>query len=261
MSKIKLIFITITLLFFTSILATELRIITTEEPPTNYLNEYNQISGITTDIINEIKKELKLNTKTEIMTWARAYSIGQTNPNVILYTAAKTKAREDLGFIFLGPITTRKHVLYSLKSNYLKNPSIETIKKQNLIIGAMREDWRAKYFKDLNLKVYEVSNHSQNLEKLLLKRIDLWASSDLEAPFIVNLENKDINTLDEYYVYKTAQSHILFSKDTSEHIIYQWKKAYRKLQTNGFLDAIAQKWSNILNINLQYSKELGFYKN
>ena len=262
MKSFKYIFFTILLVLHSFSYADKLRIITTQEAPTNYLNKQNQIVGITTDIVNQIKKELNITSKTQIMTWARAYAIGQQSKNVILFTAAKTKQRKKDGFEFLGPVTTRNQVLYSHKSSKLKNGSINKIKSQNLIIGAMRNDWRANYFKKRALIVSEVSNHSQNLNKLQLNRIDLWATSDLEAPFIAKQKNIDFKDFKEYLIFKEdAHSYILFSKGTSKQTIKQWRKTYYKLQKTDFFEKLAKKWSNILNINLQYSNEKGFYKN
>ena len=249
-------------LFFTySSSANSFRILTNEEPPTNYLDENKIITGITVDIVKKLQEELNLENKIELMTWARAYNIAQNNANIALFTAGKTSHRIQEGFYFIGPVITKKHILYS-KSN--KNISINSsldIKSKDLKIAAMRGDWRAKYFKDKGFEVYETANHEQNIKKLMLERVDLWTSSNIEAAFIAKKAGIKVSSLKASYEFKEIPSYIMLSKDTSKEDVRRWQKAFLDLQKTDFFEKIAIKWSLILDIDLQYSKYKGFYKN
>lgn len=238
--------------------SSELRIITNEEPPTNYLNK-NEIDGISVDVVEELIKEQKLNTKIELMTWARAYEIGKQNENIGLFTAGRTFQRIQEGFSFLGPIITKQAVLYKNRNNHIEINTLLDIKKHNLKIGAMRGDWRADYFKDKGFDVYEVSNHEQNLQKLLLKRIDLWAISKIEAQFITQKANIDLSKIDIAYKFQDISSFLMFSKGTSKQTIRDWENAYRNLQKTDFFEKTAKKWSILLKIDLEYDRYKGFY--
>ena len=261
MGIFKTIFFTIFLLSFTFLWANEIRIITTEEPPTNYLNKNNQLVGITVDVVKKLQEELNLKNKIELITWARAFTIGKENPNVLLFTAGKTSHRVQLGFKFIGPIATKKHILYSKTNRNISIDSILDIKTQNLKIGAMRNDWRSRYFKDRGFEIFETSNHEQHIKKLMLGRIDLWASSNLESAFIAKKANIDMSELSKAYEFVELKSYIMFSKNTSKQNIKKWEKAFENLQETDFFEKTAKKWSKTLGIDLQYSKEKGFYKN
>jgi len=250
-------FILIFLLSFSTLFSQELRIITNEEPPTNY-KENTEIVGITVDVVKELIKVQNLDTKIEFMTWARAYNIGKTNKNIALFTAGKTYQRIEEGFKFLGPIITKNAVLYKRANNDIEINSLLDISKNKLKIGAMRGDWRADFFRKKGFDVQEVSNHEQNIRKLNMGRFDLWAISEIEAQFIAQKADIKMSQIKVAYAFKEISSFIMFSKGTSKQTIRAWEKAYKDLQKTDFFHKTARKWSRILNINLVYDRNKGF---
>lgn len=258
----KTIFFYLFFLLFSPILlnAESFRILTNEEPPTNYLDTHNNPIGITVDIVKELKHRLNIKANIEIMTWARAYTIAQKEKNIIIFTAGKTKKRIKEGFHFIGPVITRKHTLFANTNKDINISNLLDIKFQDLTVGAMREDWRSRYFIDRGIKTKEVSNHSQNLQKLLVNRIDLWATSDIEAPIIAKKANIKVNTFKKALVFKEASSYIMISKSTPLKEVHRIKDEFKKLQETNFFINNAKKWNIILNLNLNYSKEKGYFQ-
>jgi ABC-type amino acid transport substrate-binding protein len=237
---------------------TQVRIVTTEEPPTNYTDQ-NKFVGTTVDIVEEIKNYLNLKVSIEVKPWARSYKIAKEEPNVIIFTAGRTKERIDHGFHFIGPVITRKHALWNKKGNAFSIKNIYDIKTMNLNIGSMRGDWRTKFFKNQGIKVQEVANHELNLKKLLKGRFHLWVSSDIEAPPILNKLGYDMEDIEMAYVFKEAASFIMISKDTSKGIVEKWQKAYTAIQKTDFFEKASKKWTNILGFELGFAKEKGFF--
>lgn len=250
----------LSLLFTYTLNATDFRILTNEEPPTNYLDNNNIITGISVDVVKKIQEKLNLKSKIELMTWARAYNITANKPNIALFTAGKTSYRIQQGFYFIGPVITKKHILYTKASRNIHINSSLDIKSQELKIGAIRGDWRARYFKDKGFEVYETASHEQNIKKLMLERIDLWTSSNIESAFIAKKANIKVSNLKGIYEFKEIPSYIMLSKDTPKEEVRKWEKAFTDLQKTDFFEKTARKWSLILDIDLQYSKYKGFYK-
>jgi len=236
----------------------QIRIVTTEEPPTNYTFQ-GKFTGTTVDIIEEIKRYLNIKVKIEVKPWARSYTIAKRKPNIVIFTAGRSQERIDHGFYFIGPVITRKHILWSKTGSSFGINSLQDIKAKNLYIGAMRGDWRAKYFKDQRIKVQEVANHEQNLVKLLKGRFHLWVSSDIEAPPILNKLGYNRNEIEIAYVFKEASSYIMLSRDTPKNIVEKWQKTYAEIQKTDFFEKASKKWSKILGFELGYTKETGFY--
>jgi len=257
---IKKYFIILVYLIFSSLSnASELRILTNVEPPTNYYSKEGIFTGITTDVVLEIKKQLNLNTNIEVVPWARAYKIAKRESNIVIFTAGKTQDRIDLGFHFIGPIITREHILWSKRGNHFNIKNLEDIKNKKLKIGAMRGDWRSKFFKDRGFDVQDVARHEQNIKKLIYGRFDLWATSDIEAPSIAYNAGFTSDMIEKAYVFRKSGSYIMLSKNSSKQTIKEWRDAYKKIQETDFFDKMAKKWSHILNFEFRYTTEKGLF--
>jgi ABC-type amino acid transport substrate-binding protein len=259
MRKLKKIILVI-ISFLTPVLAFggNIRILTTEEAPTNYTYA-GELTGTSVDIVKEIKRVINEDAEIEVYPWARSYRIAKNEPNIAIFTAGKTQERVDLGFKFVGPIFTRQHILYKKKGNPIAVKNIQDIKNQDLVVGCMRDDWRSSYFEGEGVEVDEVSTQVQNLRKLLVSRLDLWALSDVEAPSVVASEGYTMDVIEPVYVYRVASSYIMLSKGTSQDIVDEWQKALRRIETTGFFDKLTEKWSDILEMELDHSKEKGVF--
>jgi polar amino acid transport system substrate-binding protein len=245
------------LMFFPNASA-QVKVVSSEEPPTNY-TYHGQFTGITTDIVKAILKRLNLQINIEVKPAARSLINAKNEPNVIIFTLGKTPQRIAHGFHFIGPVITRKHSLWGISSRSFNITSIEDIKKNNLTIGTVRGDWRANFFRDQGIKTQEVKLNSQNLKKLLASRVDLWVSSGLETPAITKALGVNLSQIKMVYVFKESPSYIVLSKNTEQTTINAWRKAYSALQETDFFINNAKKWSNILAVELSYNKDNGFY--
>ncbi|MBF0203560.1 MAG: transporter substrate-binding domain-containing protein [Desulfamplus sp.] len=239
--------------------AGKVRILTTEEAPTNYTRA-GEFSGTTTDIVNEIKKKIGEDAPIEVMPWARAYNfIALKTPNVVIFTGGKTQERVGLGFNFIGPVITRKHTLYKTSDNPITINSLDDIKSAKIKVGVMRGDWRAGFFKDNGIEIDESNSHVMNVNKLLGNRFPLIALSDLEIVPVMNEIAQPLDKVKQAFVFKEASSYILLSKGTDKEIIEQWENAFKEIQTTDFFDKASVKWSNILMMDMGYQADKGFY--
>ncbi len=234
----------------------DVRVITADEPPTNY-KENDEVVGTTVDIVRALIKELNSDSNIEFMPWSRAIKLVSENPNIAVFTAGKTKQRIDHGYYFIGPVMTRKHVLWKRADRYLSVSSIEDIKNKNYRVGALRGDWRGKLFEKNNVE--DVRKPEQNLEKLLRGRIDLWVTSDIEAPSVAKSISVDIKDIAVAYVIKEAPSYIMLSKDTPSNTVRAWEAALIELQKTDFFEKVADKWKEKLGLDLSYADDKGFY--
>lgn len=236
--------------------STRLRIVTSEEPPTNYtLN--GKLTGITTDIVKAILAKLGQDMPIEVYPWARAYNIALSEPNVAIFTAGITRERVDHGFFLVGPVTTRRHSLYKKAGRDLTVRSLEDVKRQHLSVGAMRGDWRAEYLKDRGVAVDMAVEHQQNLKKLLAGRIDLFVLSDLELPETLGMAGVDHPAVELALVFDERPAYIMLSKGTPESVAAEWGEAFRSLQNSDFFQNLARNWSGILGMPVSYDPARG----
>ncbi len=242
----------------TTIAWAEQRILTAEEPPANYLVD-GKVSGTSVDIVKGILRVLKQNTKIEFLPWARAYQIAKTNPNIVIFTAGRSKDRIDHGFHFIGPVISRNHVLWKRKGSAITIRDLEDVISGNWTIAGVNQDWRTKLFESRGAHIVRIASHRQGIKMLLKGRVDLWISSDFEAPSVAKEANIEMGDMEIAYIIKTAPSFIMVSKDSSTEFVKSWRGAFAELQKTRFFKNTAQKWSGILDFDLGYQADKGFY--
>ncbi len=226
-------------------LAQDMKILTTEEPPMNYMDQ-GIVTGFSTEIVKEIMKRTETKGTVDLMPWARAYDTGLKESNVVLFTMARTTKRENL-FYWVGPIVGKRWVLFAKNSGSNPLSSLEDAKPH--ITGVMLNDARAVYLKEQGFQhVQEVSDHVQALKMLMRDRVDYWASSDFEGPIIVKQTAFEFNDIKVVFPLKRIESYIGISKATSPELAQQWQRTFAQLKADGTIARIAAKWAESLNI-------------
>ncbi len=149
-------------------------------------------------------KDFKKNYKIKIYPWARALWLTKENLNYVLFTAAKTQARIDLGFQFLGPVITRTHILYKRASDNSNIKNLKDIRNMGLKVGGLRADWRVNYLRKHAIIAEKVNKHQQNIHKLLAGRIDLIIGSDIKTPFLTKEIRVNFDQLKPAFIIKKS---------------------------------------------------------
>jgi len=222
--------------------AEEMKIVTLVEPPANFLDENNQPTGITVDFVREIQKRVGNNDPIKIKPWKRAYNMALRQPNVVIFTASRTKAREDL-FHWISLSTVRRWTFFAKKGSGYDFDNLNQLKSVSGI-GVMRGNIRESFLRDRGFNNIQLTNeHLQNLKKLLVGRIDLMFNSDLGMASICKDEGLDFNAVIEpVFDAKVSRSWIMISKKTSPEIVAKWRKAAEEIKADGTFKRLSQKW-------------------
>jgi len=239
--------------------ASDLRIITVEEPPTNYIGETG-LTGTSVDIVREMLDRLDVEIDIEMVPPARALQIASTQPGVVLFTAGKTEKRIEQGFTFIGPVITRRHALYAKSGTDIKVERLEDVSAQGLVVSGIRGDWRVTHLEERGVPVEITAEHVQNFKKTLLGRSDLFISSDVEVASNAEAAAAAVSDFEQVHVFREAPSYILFSKGTDPVVISAWQAAYASLVNDrAFVDSLTQKWSLQLRMPLHFSWDRGLH--
>lgn len=226
-----------------------LRILTTEEPPMNFTDK-GAVTGLITDIVKDLARRTQTASAIRSLPWARAYHYGLKEPNVVLFTAARTEAREKL-FHWVGPVISKRWVLYKKKGAsipVLKTP--EDIRRAGSVV-VMHGDAREQLLSDWGVtRLARVTEHLQGLRMLLAGRVALFASSDIEGPLLVEQAKTTMDQLEQAYVLKEIRSYIMISKKTPMPIVKAWQEAFEEAEKDRTLIRIAAHWSKKLNMPL-----------
>lgn len=237
----------------------DLRLLTSEEPPTNYTLD-GQVTGLTTDIVREMERRLAISLPIEVRPWARSYQEALSKPNIAIFTIRNTPEREKLGFEFVGPVTTRQTIVFKRVDTGRRINSIADIKTQGLTVGVMRGDWRAAYLKDQGVEVEENSTHDLTIKQLMGNRFPLFVLSDLELGMVMSTAGVPIDRVSPAVVVMETKGYIAFSKGTSPETVTRWKLVFAEIQKDPiFTRDLAAKWSSTMQLPISFSVDKGFF--
>lgn len=217
----------------------DFRIVTEDYPPYNYLLD-GKLIGEGTEVVNEIQKELGISSvEHEVLDWNIAYRLGLKKPLTLLYSISRTKKREEL-FNWIGPIAKGIPYFYKLESS--KNINKNTIK--NFEVCSIKDDYKANYLVEHGYKVVYVKKFGLCFEMLKRKRVSLILSS----PNSFNYELKTKSIKRNFYkrlfpVPDLSKGiYLALSKKTPNEIVSLFQNAFSKIQKNGKLKIIKEKY-------------------
>jgi polar amino acid transport system substrate-binding protein len=219
--------------------AEDLTIYTEDAPPLNYLKD-GKLTGVSVAIVKELQRRVGHTGQIEVATWAKGYAQALHEPNVALFSTARTNERESL-FTWIGKLACKRWVFYKRKGSNIQITSLNDAKKVG-IIGTYLNDAKEQFLKSEGFtNISAAPNNTSNMKKLLNARIDLWITSDTEWLYLAKREHFDPTDLEIAYVIKTVDLYLIFSNKTSDEIISKWQQAYQAMVADQTLNAIIAK--------------------
>ena len=227
--------------------ATEtVRIVTEEYPPYNYTDN-GKITGLGTDVVQAVLRELQIEGQFQSLPWARAYETAQSSDSVLIYSMNRSKEREKL-FKWVGQITPTDFYLFSLKSRNLQINDLAEVK--NLQIGTVNQDVGEQYLLQHGFTVgrnLQSSNRYElNYEKLKRGRIDLWIMNELGAYYMARQAGDDPSATLQKSMRIAELSgggnYMAFGLKTPDALVERFRKGLETIKRNGIYDALQRKW-------------------
>ena len=231
-----------------------LRVLTCEEPPTNYM-ENGRITGISTDIVRELMRRTHAKGVIQLWPWARAYQTALHKANVVLFTAGHT-ARRDKLFQWVGPLLKKRWIFLARRGSAYHFSDWHLAGEVPVIV-ALRNDSRAQFLRDAGFRnIIEVGRHRQALRMLAAGRANLWPTSDVEAALIIRRSGLDEADFRRVVVIKDIYGAVIISRGTPRRVVEGWQRAWESMIVDGNLAAIARRWSQKLKIDVHLQGRL-----
>jgi polar amino acid transport system substrate-binding protein len=222
------------------------KILTEEFPPYNF-TENGRITGFSTEVVEAVLKEIKVQGDFQSMPWARAYETTQNTANTLIYSIGRTKEREKL-FKWVGVVASADYYLFSLQGKNLKFDQLDEAKKYQ--IGTVNEDVGEQFLvskgfvKGKNLQ--SSVKYEFNYEKLKLGRVDLWIIPELVAYYLARQAGDDpAKVLVKAYRIRELGSdgyYMAFGIKTPDALVDQFRTGLETVKKNGTFDALKRKW-------------------
>jgi polar amino acid transport system substrate-binding protein len=148
--------------------------ITTEHSPPSAMMDGKRITGFAAEKIRVIMERAGIDYDMAMLPWKRAYVTAQTQADSCVFSTTRVPEREAM-FKWVGPTHENDWTLFGQAGRHYRLTKLEDAKK--LRIGVYNGDVRGDYLAQRGFAVDAVQDRLSNPRKLLLNRIDLWASS------------------------------------------------------------------------------------
>jgi polar amino acid transport system substrate-binding protein len=223
-----------------------IRILTEEYPPFNFTDK-GRITGLGTEVVQAVLKEINIEGQFQSLPWARAYETAQNTENVLIYSINRSKEREKL-FKWVGQITPTDFYLFSLKTRNLHLASLEDAKP--LQTGTVNQDIGEQYLASqgfvLGHNLQSSARYELNYEKLRLGRVDLWVMNELGAYYMVRQAGDDpavvLNKALRIAELSGGGNYMAFGPKTPDAMVERFRKGLEAIKKNGIYDALQKKW-------------------
>ncbi len=210
-----------------------LRLITEPWAPVSF-EEGGVAKGFAVELVEQLQPFVGKEQEIEVMPWARAISIAERKPNVLLFATSITESRRKK-FHFVGPILSSKISLFALIEDEVEINSIERLKTIGAI-GVYRDTIGETLLKKAGVSNIQLASFPEHSAKQLFKgRVRFWCQADVDVAVASLLEKigeqslsvKPVFVLDEILLY------LAFSKGTNKQVIEHWAEALTAYKASG----------------------------
>ena len=205
-----------------------LRVLTEEYPPYNYTDAQGVLTGSSTALVKAVMGKLGLDTKIEVMPWAQAYELVLNNPNVALYSMARTPERER-SFMWVGPVGSYENWLYAKKGSAVRVNSLEEARAVGSIAAVKNEAGQLKLAGQGFINFVYTDSIAGGLKKLMAGEADLWLGSPADVELVAKQAGVDAAQLEPAVFVHKVDIYIAFNKNTPFATVEQWQKALDSL--------------------------------
>jgi polar amino acid transport system substrate-binding protein len=224
--------------------ALALKLLTEENPPLNY-TEGKKLTGMATEVVQEMLKRAKIKPDIEVMPWDKAYEKAQADKETCLYATARLPNREN-AFKWVGPIASNKWGLYALGGFKAELKSMSDVRPYR--VGGVERDAKVEFLRERGVtNVVEEREDRHNPGKLTLNRkeplkIDLWITSVASAKKVA--AQAKVSDLKLLLVVNEAESYLACSPRTDPATLKALQAAADSMKKDGSLERIVKSYEN-----------------
>jgi polar amino acid transport system substrate-binding protein len=219
-----------------------LKLLTEENPPLNY-TEGKKLTGMATDVVQEMLKRAKIKPEIEVMAWDKAYEKAQADKETCLYATARLPNREN-AFKWVGPIAVNKWGLFALGGF---KPEIKSmVDVRPFRVGGVERDAKVEFLRERGVtNIVEENDDRQNPPKLTLNpkevlKIDLWITSTATAKKVAaQAKVPDVKLV---LVVSEAQSFLACSPRTDPATLKALQAALDSMKKDGAYEKIVKSY-------------------
>lgn len=230
--------------FSANVKSATVTVVTEYLAPFQVKKEDGTLGGYSTEVVNKLFELVNMESTIHVLPWARAYRMALNEPNVMIYSIAKTYDREPL-FQWVGSLKPQRFYFWGLKDKFPQGLKLlEDAKKYRISVSK-------DYDSALLLQKYHfphlflTTQDNQNIGMLLKNRVEAIVATESVLRSIAVAKNYDFEKFKKLIEIPELNNdlNIAFSEKSDKQLVNRFKVAYKYLKDTGELAKIQQKWA------------------
>lgn len=215
--------------------------IVTEHSSPSVMLEKGRLVGFTTEKIQNIMGRVGIDYEIEILPFKRAYLLASSQADTCAYSVTRIPERETL-FKWVGPTHESDWTLFGRADRDYRLHGIEDARKYR--IGAYFGDVRGEALAAEGYTIDTVKDRLSNPRKLLVDRIDLWASS-IQVGSTLVAEHGWSAQIVPVLTFKRTELYLACNKGVPDGLVAKMNAALRSMNHEGVSAAIERRYKLI----------------
>ena len=224
-----------------------IQMLTEEYPPVTFMKN-GKVTGFVTDIVREISARQGIQDNIRLTPWDEAYQVALNNPNVVLFSAERTKERENL-FQWVGPVGKNSSIFFAKKGSSIRINSMEEARKVAAIATT------ANWFTEQDLKGRGFTNlvstplPTSSVRQLMQGEVQLSVFTDITVAEIVNNAGYRMDDLEPVFTVSNTYFYIAMSLGTPLEMVKKWQSVLDGLKADGTFEKIYRSYIPNADLN------------
>lgn len=215
----------------------QLHYLTEEYRPYNFTGEDGKPSGLAVELLQLVwQKTGTPPQEISMLPWARGYYLLTQKPNAVLFSTARTEARDPL-FKWACPIGYAEIVLMGLAARNIQIGKLEDAQRYN--IGAVRTDVGEQLLLNSGFdeqKIMAANRLSQALRMLTSGRVDLVSTNKTTMQDLIHNQQLDPAQFKVAWVLSSEQFCFAFSHPVEDALVKEFQRGLTQvLASEAFL--------------------------
>jgi polar amino acid transport system substrate-binding protein len=209
--------------------------------PYNFLKE-GDIKGIGVDAVIELEKRIGLSFKIDIVPWSRALITAKNQPNILLFSVARTPERED-EFFWFGPIAHSDEWFYKLSARSdIAAQSIDDVTRFR--VGLVNYKSTIPYLTRMGIEIDTAPDDRSNCRKLKYGRIDLVMINSEGLETFLGLCDLKKSEVERSVFVKSADLYMVLGKNSDPNLVAHLYEQFAQMDKEKIVERINANWLN-----------------
>lgn len=221
----------------------QLHYLTEEYRPYNFTGEDGKPSGLAVELLHLVWQKTGTPAQAiSVLPWARGYYLLTQKPNAVLFSTARTEARDPL-FKWACPIGYAEIVLMGLAERNIQLDKLEDAQRYN--IGAVRTDVGEQLLLNGGFdeqKIMAANRLSQALRMLTSGRVDLLSSNKTPLQELIKAQQLDPARFKVAWVLSSEQFCFAFSHQVDDELVKEFQRGLTQVLASETFQQLQHKY-------------------